>query len=107
MRTSWSVEQSDRPEDESGQQNLAGKQARSFWMKPIAIVGADSYHQNHFGSTVEIFDPESWLENGSQLQAQTCRHYLRICSIGSGQQLTWEQLAVSRKRGPEVAISLD
>jgi hypothetical protein len=55
-RTSSSAEQSDRPEDESGQRNLAGKEARLFWMKPVVIVGADSCHRSHFGWTVEISD---------------------------------------------------
>ena len=55
-RTSSSAEQSDRPGDESGQRNLAGKEARSFWMKPAVIAEADSDHRNHFGRIVVISD---------------------------------------------------
>jgi hypothetical protein len=85
MKMSWSVEQLDKPEDESGHRTLAGKEAKSFWMKPLVIIVVDSYHRNHFGKTAEIFDLGSRLKKGSQLQERTGQHYLRICSIRSGQ----------------------
>jgi hypothetical protein len=73
----------------------------------MMIVGADSYHRNRFGWTVEIFDFGSWLENGSQLQVRTGQPYLRICSTDSGQQLAWEQLVVFQECGPGLVIYLD
>jgi hypothetical protein len=101
------AELSNRLEDESGQQSLAGKEARSFWMMPVGIAGADSYHRNHFGWTVEISDLGSWFENGFRLRVRTCQQYPRIRSIDSDQPLAWEQEAVFQKCGPRAVIYVD